>query len=93
MHPFICLQMFQTVRQLLSLLAGDVIDVYLVERLKSLRTEHTIARLIHFIKSALWPGGKWFASLGPYAAAREAVNKGGRPRGMLTNPLSAFLVS
>ena len=72
-------------RQLLSLLAGDVIDVYLVERLKSIRTEHCIARWIHFMKSALWPGGKWFASLGPYAAARDAQNAGKRPQGELTS--------
>lgn len=63
------------------MLAGDVIDVYLIEQLKSLRTEHTIARMIHTLKSALWPGGKWFGSLGPIAEARGALNRGGRPKG------------
>ncbi|CAD7702485.1 unnamed protein product [Ostreobium quekettii] len=74
-------QVFQAVRQLLSMLAGDVIDVYLVEQLKSLRTEHTIARMIHMLKSALWPGGKWFGSLGSIAAARPS-SRGGRPTGI-----------
>eukprot|EP00803_Ostreobium_quekettii_P004985 evm.model.scf_463.2 EVM.evm.TU.scf_463.2 scf_463:20967-31329(+) len=75
-------QVFQAVRQLLSLLAGDLIDVYLKEQFKSMRTEHTIARLIHQLKNALWPGGKWFGSLGPFAEARAALNKGGRPKGI-----------
>ena len=47
-------------RQVLSFLAGDAIDVYLNEKIKRLRSEHTLARMIHSLKSTLWPSGVWF---------------------------------
>ena len=50
-------------RQVWPLLAGDTIDVYLNEEIKRLRSEHTIARLIHSLKSELWPGGVWFTTI------------------------------
>lgn len=73
--------MLQVVRQLLSLLAGDSIDLFLLEKIKSLRTEHTLARLIHMIQNGLWPGGKWYATVPPYCDARaefQAANPGAR---------------
>lgn len=77
-------QVLQVVRQLLSLLAGDSIDLFLLEKIKSLRTEHTLARLIHMIQSALWPGGKWYATVPPYSVAKaeyQAANPGARRGG------------
>ena len=60
----LCLfQIFQVMRQVWPLLAGDTIDVYLNEEIKRLRSEHTIARLIHSLKSELWPGGVWFTTI------------------------------
>lgn len=53
-------QVFQVMRQVLSFLAGDAIDVYLNQQIKRLRSEHTLARMIHYLKSMLWPGGVWF---------------------------------
>ncbi|GMH39284.1 hypothetical protein BSKO_07182 [Bryopsis sp. KO-2023] len=68
-------QVLQGVRQLLSLLAGASIDLFLLEKIKSLRTEHTIARIIHSIKNSLWPGGKWFSTVPPYSVAKENYQK------------------
>ena len=48
-------------RQMLSLLAGDAIDLWLVSKLRSLTSEHSMARMILSIRAALWPGGVWFA--------------------------------
>ena len=42
------------------------------------------------MKSALWPGGKWFASLGPYAAAKDAQSTGKRPEGKMADSDSTF---
>lgn len=42
--------MFSVARQALSLVAGDAIDVYLLSRLRLLRQEHTIARVIQSIQ-------------------------------------------
>jgi len=53
-------QVFQVMRQVLSFLAGDAIDVYLNQQIQRLRSEHTLARMIHSLKSMLWPGGVWF---------------------------------
>eukprot|EP00210_Caulerpa_lentillifera_P002905 g2773.t1 len=55
-------QFYQVMRQILSLLAGGAIDVHLNEKIKRLRSEHTIAWLIHWLKSLLWPGGVWFTT-------------------------------
>jgi len=56
-------QFLQVMRQIFSLLAGDAIDVYLNEKVKRLRSEHTIAWLIHWLKSLLWPNGVWFTTV------------------------------
>ena len=56
-------QVFGVARQMLSLVAGDAIDVFLVNQLRILRQEHTIARVIHRIQNSLWPGGVWFSYL------------------------------
>ena len=53
-------QIFSMSRQVLSLVAGDAIDVFLLGQLRLLRQEHTLARLISSIQSALWPAGTWF---------------------------------
>jgi len=54
-------QVFGMARQVLSLVAGDVIDVFLVNKLMLLRQEHSIARLIHKLQNSLWPGGVWYS--------------------------------
>jgi len=56
-------QVFGMARQVLSLVAGDVIDVFLVNKLRLLRQEHSIARLIHKLQNSLWPGGVWYSYL------------------------------
>lgn len=48
-------------RQMLSLLAGDAIDLWLVGKLRALTSEHSMARAILSIRAMLWPGGVWFA--------------------------------
>ena len=48
-------------RQMLSLLAGDTIDLWLVRQLKGLTSGHSVARAILSLQSILWPGGVWFA--------------------------------
>ena len=53
-------QIFTVARQTLSLVAGGAIDVFLAGQLRLLRQEHTLARAIHGIQAALWPGGTWF---------------------------------
>mmetsp|Transcript_13710 Transcript_13710/g.41406 ORF Transcript_13710/g.41406 Transcript_13710/m.41406 type:complete len:1265 (+) Transcript_13710:304-4098(+) len=53
-------QIFTVARQALSLVAGGAIDVFLAGQLRLLRQEHTLARAIHGIQAALWPGGIWF---------------------------------
>ena len=60
------LQIFSMSRQMLSLVAGDAIDVFLLGQLRLLREEHTLARLISSIQAALWPGGTWFMSRPEY---------------------------
>ncbi len=59
-------QIFSVSRQVLSLVAGDAIDVFLLGQLRLLREEHTLARLISSIQAALWPGGSWFMSRPEY---------------------------
>ena len=59
-------QIFSVSRQVLSLVAGDAIDVFLLGQLRLLREEHTLARLISSIQAALWPGGTWFMSRPEY---------------------------
>ena len=60
------MQIFSVSRQMLSLVAGDAIDVFLLGQLRLLREEHTLARLISSIQAALWPGGTWFMSRPEY---------------------------
>ncbi len=58
-------QVFSVARQVLSLVAGDAIDVYLLSRLRLLRQEHTIARVVQSIQvCALCAGGVGGAVLG-----------------------------
>lgn len=56
----LALQIFAVGRQALSLVAGGAIDVFLLGQLRMLRQEHTLARAISAIQTALWPGGTWF---------------------------------
>ena len=53
-------QIFAVGRQALSLVAGGAIDMFLAGKMRLLRQEHTLARAIHAIQAALWPGGTWF---------------------------------
>lgn len=53
-------QIFSVARQALSLVAGGAIDVFLAGQLRLLQQEHTLARAIHGVQAALWPGGVWF---------------------------------
>ena len=59
-------------RQMLSLLAGDAIDMFLVSKLRSLTSEHSIARAILSVHTALWPGGVWFAWSNQQQQQRQA---------------------
>lgn len=54
-------QVIAMARQLLSLVAGDAIEVYLSNQLKTITAEHTVARFILMLQGALWPGGVWYA--------------------------------
>ncbi len=48
-------------RQMLSIFLGDAIDAHVVRRLRALTSEHSVARTLLSIRSALWPGGVWYA--------------------------------
>ncbi len=71
-HGFIRRQVFGMARQALSLVAGEAIDAYLTSRLRLLRQQHTIGRIIQQIQASLWPGGVWFQHT-PAAQARAAA--------------------
>lgn len=79
---FIRRQVFGMARQALSLVAGEAIDAYLTSRLRSLRQQHTIGRIIQQVQAALWPGGVWFqqaqAARAQKAGAADASGGGGR---------------
>ncbi|GAB4817940.1 hypothetical protein N2152v2_004986 [Parachlorella kessleri] len=68
-------QVFSVARQVLSLVAGDTIDVYLLSRLRLLRQAHTIARVIQSIQGSLWPGGTWFQYLPQYQQPPRAATR------------------
>jgi sorting nexin-13 len=83
-------QVFAVARQALSLVAGEAIDAYLTSKLRLLRQQHTIGRIISQIQASLWPGGVWFQyTPGAQAAAasrdrQQAAAAGSyvRPEGM-----------
>ncbi len=66
-HPTPTLQVFSVARQVLSLVAGDAIDIYLLGMLRRLREEASVAAAIRSLQNVLWPGGVWCQ----YAAARS----------------------
>ncbi|KAI3433581.1 hypothetical protein D9Q98_003392 [Chlorella vulgaris] len=72
-------QVFGAARQVLSLVAGEAIDQYLTAKLRLLRQQHTIGRIISQIQASLWPGGIWFqstpAALAMAAAAAAAAQR------------------
>lgn len=86
-------QVFGVARQVLSLVAGDAIDVYLLSRLKLLRQAHTIARLLQSIQGSLWPGGTWFQYLPQHQAQQAEQPKQGRtsPRKLWTMQADKYL--
>lgn len=53
-------QVLSVARQVVSLVAGDVIDVLVMSHLRQARQEHVIGRVLAFIQSQLWPGGVWY---------------------------------
>jgi hypothetical protein len=57
---------------MLSLLAGDAIDMYLIRKLHAVTSEHSIARAILAVQNVLWPGGVWFAWYNQQQQMREA---------------------
>ncbi|KAL4430932.1 hypothetical protein ABPG75_006188 [Micractinium tetrahymenae] len=69
---FIRRQVFGMARQALSLVAGEAIDAYLTARLRLLRQQHTIGRIIQQVQASLWPGGVWYQQT-PAAQARAAA--------------------
>lgn len=54
-------QFLQVSHHIFSLLAGDVIDVYLTQKLDLLKSEHSLVSMITSLKDCLWPNGVWFA--------------------------------
>ncbi|KAK9807024.1 hypothetical protein WJX72_010915 [[Myrmecia] bisecta] len=66
-------QVFGVARQVLSLVAGDAIDEYLLSQLRMLRQEHTLARIIHGLQNMLWPGGAWYQSLPSHQQPEPAL--------------------
>lgn len=66
-------QVYGVARQVLSLFAGDAIDLFLVSKLRLVRQEHTLGRAIQLIQSSLWPGGTWFMHSPQYEAAHPGA--------------------
>ena len=64
---------YAVARQVLSMVMGDAIDIFLLSKLHSLKQESTIARIIHSIQTSLWPGGIWFQYTPRYLATRPDV--------------------
>ncbi|EFN59116.1 hypothetical protein CHLNCDRAFT_137916 [Chlorella variabilis] len=69
MRGFFRRQVFAVARQALSLVAGEAIDAYLTSKLRLLRQQHTIGRIISQIQASLWPGGVWYQ----YTPAAQAL--------------------
>ena len=46
--------------QVLNVVAGDAVDIWLTSKLRLLRQEHTVARAVLAIQSSLWPGARVF---------------------------------
>jgi hypothetical protein len=57
-------------RQALSLIAGDALDVWLLQQVRAVFSEHTVARALLSAQAGLWPGGQW------YAYASSSTSKG-----------------
>lgn len=47
---------------MLSFFIGSSIDQYLMTKLRKLRTQHCIARIIENLQQSLWPCGVWFTN-------------------------------
>lgn len=58
---------------MLSLVAGDAIDVFLLGQLRLLRQERTLARIIGSIQAALWPAGTWFMYRPEYKSSVQSI--------------------
>lgn len=66
------------VKQMLSLVAGGTVDLFIAQKLHDVTSKHTIARLLLRTRNILWPGGdrpppplSWGPSL-PESRMREA---------------------
>lgn len=55
------MQVISVGRQMLSFFMGGGIDEYLMTQLRSLRTQHSIARIILSLQQSLWPCGVWYS--------------------------------
>ena len=78
-------QVFIVARQALSLVAGDAIDVFLLGRLRLLRQEHTIARVIQSIQvgSGLSTQASTCLAGGPGRLRVVGMRLCGRPHALL----------
>ena len=74
-------------RQMLSLLAGDAIDLWLVRQLKGLTSGHSVARAILSLQSILWPGGVWFSSANQQRDSRHKEGLLRQQREIGTDPI------
>jgi len=74
-HGFIWRQVTVVVKQMLSLVAGGTVDLFIAQRLHDVSSSHTIARLLLRLRNILWPGGVWFAT----ARARVLAEQGKPP--------------
>ena len=46
--------------QVLSAMAGDAMDKFIVAQIEAMQREHLIARAIKHLEESLWPKGVWF---------------------------------
>lgn len=75
------------VRQVLSAMAGDAMDKFIVAQIEAMQREHLIARAIKHLEESLWPKGVWFQrdATSRQAAASNPMSPGSS-RGRASSP-------
>jgi len=61
-HGFIWRQVTVVVKQMLSLVAGGTVDLFIAQKLHDISSAHTIARLLLRARNIMWPGGIYFTT-------------------------------
>jgi hypothetical protein len=69
-------QVLTMARQALSLIAGDALDVWLLQQIRAVFSEHTVARALLSVQAGLWPGGEWYAYASSSTSSRGSNGSG-----------------